>query len=222
MAPLGAHRNDMTAPVIVELGLDSLERMEIVASLEEAFGARFPEQVLPTIETCREVTEAILDHMPMEGHKQAKAARVVAEITPDAYKIEEFPEVRALEQNFAMVRDAGLENPYFSVHEGKPTDRTMIGGRELISWASYNYLGMSGDPAVTAAAKEALDRFGTSVSASRLVSGEKTIHQELEREFADFIGNFTDDLDRRRAGTDDSDAFVRQRDGFLRPIKRVK
>ena len=37
---------------IVELGLDSLERMEIVSSLEEAFGARFPEQVLPTIETC--------------------------------------------------------------------------------------------------------------------------------------------------------------------------
>ena len=173
---------------IVELGLDSLERMEIVASLEETFGARFPEQVLPTIETCREVTEAILDHMPMEGHKQAKAARVVAEITPDAYKIEEFPEVRALEQNFAMVRDAGLENPYFSIHEGKTTDRTMIGGRELISWASYNYLGMSGDPSVTEAAKAALDRYGTSVSASRLVSGEKTIHQELEREFADFIG----------------------------------
>jgi len=173
---------------IVELGLDSLERMEIVASLEETFGARFPEQVLPTIETCREVTEAILDHMPTEGRTQARAARAVAEIMPDAYKIEEFPEVRALEQNFAMVRDAGLENPYFSVHEGKTTDRTMIGGRELISWASYNYLGMSGDPAVTAAAKEALDRFGTSVSASRLVSGEKTIHQELEQAFAEFVG----------------------------------
>ena len=173
---------------IVELGLDSLERMEIVSSLEEAFGARFPEQVLPTIETCREVTEAILDHMPLDGHKEARAARVVAEITPDSYEIDQFPEVRALEQNFAMVRDAGLQNPYFSVHEGKTTDRTTINGRELISWASYNYLGMSGDPAVTAAAKDALDRFGSSVSASRLVSGEKTIHQELEREFADFIG----------------------------------
>jgi len=102
--------------------------------------------------------------------------------------IADFPEVRALEQNFAMVRDAGLQNPYFSVHEGLTTDRTMIGGRELISWASYNYLGMSGHPDVTAAAKAALDRFGTSVSASRLVSGEKTIHQELEREFAGFIG----------------------------------
>jgi len=173
---------------IVELGLDSLERMEIVSSLEEAFGARFPEQVLPTIETCREVTEAILDHMPLDGHKEARAARVVAEITPDSYEIDQFPEVRALEQNFTMVRDAGLQNPYFSVHEGKTTDRTTINGRELISWASYNYLGMSGDPAVTAAAKDALDRFGSSVSASRLVSGEKTIHQELEREFADFIG----------------------------------
>ncbi|MFL2863104.1 MAG: aminotransferase class I/II-fold pyridoxal phosphate-dependent enzyme [Pirellulales bacterium] len=173
---------------IVELGLDSLERMEIVSSLEEAFGARFPEQVLPTIETCREVTEAILDHMPLEGHKHSHSARIVAEITPDSYDISQFPEVRALQQNFTMVRNAGLQNPYFSVHEGKTTDKTTIDGRELISWASYNYLGMSGDPVVTAAAKDALDQFGTSVSASRLVSGEKTIHQELERAFADFIG----------------------------------
>ena len=104
---------------IVELGLDSLERMEIVSSLEEAFGARFPEQVLPTIETCREVTEAILDHMPLESQKNSHSARVVAEITADSYDISQFPEVRALQQNFAMVQNAGLQNPYFSVHEGK-------------------------------------------------------------------------------------------------------
>jgi len=47
---------------------------------------------------------------------------------------------------------------------------------------------MSGDPAVTAAAKGAIDRFGTSVSASRLVSGEKTIHGELERAIAELVG----------------------------------
>jgi len=181
---------------IVELGLDSLERMEIVASLEEAFGARFPEQVLPQIETCREVTEAILDHMPIKDHLKdslrsqtaATAAPVAVEIPVDAYDIAQFPEVRALEQNFAMVREAGLENPYFSVHEGLTNDRTVIGGREMISWATYNYLGMSGDPEVAAASKAAIDRFGTSVSASRLVSGEKTIHQELEREIARFVG----------------------------------
>jgi 8-amino-7-oxononanoate synthase len=173
---------------IVELGLDSLERMEIVASLEEAFGGRFPEQVLPLIETCREVTEAILDHMPLEGAKRAETAKVVVDVPSDTFRIEDFPEVRALEQNFAMVKNAGLENPYFSVHEGLTTDRTLIGGREMVSWATYNYLGMSGEPEVTLAAKAALDRYGTSVSASRLVSGEKVIHQELEREIARFVG----------------------------------
>ena len=186
---------------IVELGLDSLERMEIVTSLEEAFGARFPEQVLPQIETCREVSEAILDHMPVKDQyrTQAGAAAVAApatEISVDAYDIAQFPEVRALEQNFAMVREAGLENPYFSVHEGLTNDRTVIGGREMISWATYNYLGMSCEPEVAAAAKAAIDRFGTSVSASRLVSGEKTIHQELEREIA------------RTVGTEDAVTFV--------------
>jgi len=177
---------------IVELGLDSLERMEIVASLEEAFGARFPEQVLPQIETCREVTQAIIDHMPAAAAHAGPPAdgpdTSTAEIAADAYDITQFPEVRALEQNFAMVRDAGLENPYFSVHEGLTNDRTVIGGREMLSWATYNYLGMSGEPEVSAAAKAAVDRFGTSVSASRLVSGEKTIHQELEREIARFVG----------------------------------
>jgi 8-amino-7-oxononanoate synthase len=47
---------------------------------------------------------------------------------------------------------------------------------------------MSGDPVVARAAREAIDRFGTSVSASRLVSGEKTIHRELEVAIAAFIG----------------------------------
>jgi 8-amino-7-oxononanoate synthase/acyl carrier protein len=185
---------------IVELGLDSLERMEIVTSLEEAFGARFPEQVLPQIETCREVSEAILDHMPVKEQYRTQAASATpppaAEIPVDAYDIAQFPEVRALEQNFAMVREAGLENPYFSVHEGLTNDRTVIGGREMISWATYNYLGMSCEPEVAAAAKAAIDRFGTSVSASRLVSGEKTIHQELEREIA------------RTVGTEDAVTFV--------------
>ena len=87
-----------------------------------------------------------------------------------------------------MVRDAGLEDPYFGIHEGLTNDRTQIGGREMISWATYNYLGMSGEPEVTAAAKAALDRYGSSVSASRLVSGEKVIHRELEQAISRFVG----------------------------------
>jgi len=74
------------------------------------------------------------------------------------------------------------------VHEGITNDRTIIGGREFINFSSYNYIGMSGDPAVIRAVQEAVERFGTSVSASRLVSGEKTIHRELEQELAQFLG----------------------------------
>ena len=70
----------------------------------------------------------------------------------------------------------------------------MIDGRELINFSSYNYVGMSGDPAVSQAAKEAIDRYGTSVSASRLVSGQKPVHVELERAIARFLGT------RRRGG----------------------
>jgi 8-amino-7-oxononanoate synthase len=135
------------------------------------------------------VTEAIIDHMPAAAKTPSEqTVRLDTELGADVWDIAQFPEVRALEQNFAMVRDAGLENPYFGVHEGLTNDRTTIGGRELVSWATYNYLSMSGEAEVAAAAKNAVDRFGTSVSASRLVSGEKTIHQELEREIARFVG----------------------------------
>src|SRR5207237_4729766 len=58
----------------------------------------------------------------------------------------------------------------------------------MINWSSYNYLGRSGDPAVTRAAQQAVERYGTSVSASRVASGEKPLHRELEEELSSFLG----------------------------------
>ena len=113
------------------------------------------------------------------------------EIPPQHYQFDQFPEYVALKQQWQLLASTGAMNPFFKVHEGVIDDTTVIGGRKLISWSSYNYLGMSGDPVVSEAAKDAIDRYGTSVSASRLVSGEKTIHVELERALADFFG--TDD-----------------------------
>ena len=82
----------------------------------------------------------------------------------------------------------GVPNPYFTVHDGVVRDTTVIGGQELISFASYNYLGLSGHTNVVDAASQAVQKYGTSVSASRLVSGEKPIHGELEKKIADWIG----------------------------------
>jgi 8-amino-7-oxononanoate synthase len=171
---------------VVELGLDSLERMEIVANLEEAFGGRFPETILPHIETCREVAAAVQKYL---GTKHAASGeRAEKEIPPGDYRFAQMPEYLQLKATMETFSSGGFQNPYFTVHESITADTTTIGGRKLLSFATYNYLGMSGDPVVTAAAQEAIARYGTSVSASRLVSGEKPLHRELERAIAAHLG----------------------------------
>jgi 8-amino-7-oxononanoate synthase len=172
---------------IAESGMDSLERMEILSTLEERFGGRFPQEILIDLETTRLVIDAVIKYLGAEPRATTgrPAATVIA---PEAYRFDQFPEYKLLRQRLDMLETSGLGNPYFGVHQGITNDRTIIDGRELINFASYNYVGTSGDPAVTAAAKAAVDRYGTSVSASRLASGEKVIHGELERAIAKFLG----------------------------------
>lgn len=82
----------------------------------------------------------------------------------------------------------GVSSPFFKQHDGIAGATTRINGREYINFGSYNYIGMSGDASVTAAAKAAIDRYGTSVSASRIVSGERPIHREFEKALAKTYG----------------------------------
>jgi 8-amino-7-oxononanoate synthase/acyl carrier protein len=172
---------------IVELGLDSLERMEIINSLEETFGGQLPEEILPQIETCQEVADAIIKHLGTRTANQ-RGRRRFETIPPEYYRFDQMTEYKQLKRNMDLLRQTGLPNPYFQEHESVTRDTTVIAGKRLINFSSYNYLGMSGDPEVSRSAKEAVDQFGTSVSASRLVSGQKTIHTELEREISQFIG----------------------------------
>jgi len=172
---------------IVELGLDSLERMEIVAGLEEAFGGRFPEHAMAEMETCGEVVQAIETHLG--GQLKVRKGRPAKYQVPEEdYQFQKSAEYLRLQENLRITKKTGLVNPFFNVHEGITNDRTTIEGREYINFCSYNYLGMSGDPIVTQAANEATRKYGTSVSASRLVSGEKPLHRRLERALAEFLG----------------------------------
>jgi 8-amino-7-oxononanoate synthase/acyl carrier protein len=180
--------------IATDLGLDSLERLQIASSLEETFGGRFPEDVLAEIETVREVAAAIQTYIGSEPRVARHIAAPAADwakngdIPRECYDFGQMPEYKRLKQTMALLTSTGVPNPYFSAHERVARDTTVIDGRELLSFATYNYLAMSGDPGVTKAAKDAIDRFGTSVSASRLVSGEKTIHRELEQGIAEFLG----------------------------------
>ena len=172
---------------IIELGLDSLERMEIINALEEHFGGQLPEETLPTIETCQEVADAIIKYV---GTRPAarRGPRKYDTIPAENHQFKHMTEYTQLKRNMSLLQETGLPNPYFQDHESVTRDTTVVDGRELISFSSYNYLGMSGDPVVIEAAKEAIDQYGTSVSASRLVSGQKPVHRELEQEIASFIG----------------------------------
>ncbi len=181
--------------IVADLGLDSLERLQIANSLEMVFGGRFPEAVLSQIETCREVAAAIEKYIGKSAKSQVNVVRQEPGYQPapqaaseDACDFSQWPEYRKLRNTMDMLSASGLTNPYFSVHESVTRDTTVIDGRRLINFCSYNYLGMSGDERVSQAAKEAIDRFGTSVSASRLVSGEKTVHRELESALARWVG----------------------------------
>jgi 8-amino-7-oxononanoate synthase len=107
---------------------------------------------------------------------------------PATYKPELFPEYEELRERIQMAEAFGLKNPYFSVHERICNDTTQVDGKEMINFSSYNYVGNSGDPVVSGAAKAAIEKYGTSVSASRVASGERPLHKELEQGLARFFG----------------------------------
>jgi 8-amino-7-oxononanoate synthase len=63
-----------------------------------------------------------------------------------------------------------------------------LDGADVVSFASNDYLGLSAHPAVVSAAHDALDRWGTGAGASRLVTGSRPAHAELEDELARWKG----------------------------------
>ena len=110
----------------------------------------------------------------MSGHRQASG-------------FSDLPDYLRLRKRLEQVRKLGVEVPFGRLSEGAAHSTVTIGGREYLNFSNYDYLDLSTHPAVVQAAKDAIDRYGTSVSASRLVSGERPIHRELEREIADLL-----------------------------------
>ncbi len=73
---------------------------------------------------------------------------------------------------------------YPTTTSSPPRERITIDGREYLLMCSNNYLGLANDPRLAEAAASAASEWGTSASASRLVSGTTTLHQTLERRLA--------------------------------------
>lgn len=100
----------------------------------------------------------------------------------------DLPEYELLKLQKAAGNIAGIANPFYRLHDGRADGVTSIDGTIVSNFSSYDYLALNGHPDVAQAAKTAIDKFGTSVSASRLTAGERTIHRALEADLARLHG----------------------------------
>jgi 8-amino-7-oxononanoate synthase len=178
---------------ISALGLDSLQRVELVAALDKSFGRHLPDSVYCRATSLGDLASAVQKHLIDRPQTVAPALEVPA----DSYDIALFPEYLELKRHERMMLAVARSNPYFRVDQGDDAQshrgaghasRVNIDGRVLTNLCAYDYLSMAHDPTVIAMTKVAIDRYGTGASASRLVSGEKQIHRELERALAEFLG----------------------------------
>ncbi|MEU1998587.1 aminotransferase class I/II-fold pyridoxal phosphate-dependent enzyme [Nocardia gamkensis] len=107
------------------------------------------------------------------------------------------PDVAAAVQKRAMIaslyEQTQLVNPLFLPRTG-PNDTVIhvteprLAGTDLVNFSAYNYLGLANHPRVVDGAKKALDQYGASASASRIVAGEIPLYEELERRLAGIYG----------------------------------
>jgi len=174
---------------LVAAGIDANRMGDAIARIEGIYGMRFRDEWLTPIRTCAELVDCVAermfdaaDRLPARGPaKRAPAAGVAAANDP-------FPECAALEERLSGLATHGLANPFLLANEEVHGRTARIAGHEVVSFASFDYLGLTGHPDVTRAAKAAIDRFGTSASASRMVGGNNTLLDELDAELAAFIG----------------------------------
>ena len=187
-----------------EYGLESAEAINLSGDLEDYLNCRLPPTLLWDYQNIAALAQYLAGNAAPSQDRELNNSSVLnsaanlaslssispgdLEIPLENYKFAEFPEYKKLLAQQQQVASLGNGNPFFVPQETVVNDRTTIDGRELINFATYNYIGMCGDREVNQAAQAATERYGTSVCASRLISGEKPLHRELERELADFIG----------------------------------
>ncbi len=197
-----AQRRPLTPGMtLAEAGVGPIRFLDAVNRIEGRYQMRFAEDWLDRIHTCGDLVECIADHMfddvdrvpPAASRRPAvpasrgtPAGRAAPVSKADEEQV--FPECVALEERLHGLEQAGLANPFLMANERVEQRVARIEGRDVISFTSFDYLGLAGHPDVTRAAKAAIDRFGCSASASRMVGGNNTILDELDSELARFLG----------------------------------
>jgi 8-amino-7-oxononanoate synthase len=120
-----------------------------------------------------------------DGATASRAAPIApAARAASATPFDQLPAFNDIRLQKALAEKLGIQMPFYRLHEARAGVRARMDSRTHINFTSYDYLALNGHPEITATVAEAADRWGTSVSASRLTSGERPFHRQLEQELA--------------------------------------
>lgn len=180
-----------------DLGGDSLQSISLLTQAEIKYGLAIDERLFNRDLTVNDIAALVFRRIRGEfadgaqGQKPARRPSTQEEEGVDRIRtFEQTPEYKAFALRRQSLADAldQFGNPYFVAQDSSLRDVSYIGGRKMLNFGSYNYVGLSGDPEVNAAAIAAIGQYGTSASGSRLIAGEKTVHQDLEKALARWKG----------------------------------
>ncbi|MEU1054713.1 aminotransferase class I/II-fold pyridoxal phosphate-dependent enzyme [Streptomyces sp. NPDC005876] len=185
------------------LGLGSLQVMEMLVIVERELGVRLMDTEVAQARTAGELCDVIAACGPAVQMPAARTGQPSAPVSAAGQRPERADVTgtghgdapppagdrqRGLQAVVDLVRRTRVASPYFALHDGRPGATTVVGERTMTMFSGFDYLGLGSDPEVMRAAKEAIDRYGTTVAASRAASGERPIHRSLESALADFLG----------------------------------
>ncbi len=171
-------------------GLDSIHLQEIFSEIQKTFLIELDENFILNEENIKETAEIIKNLIDSQQVSSlAKVEKLPKEKTkPSNYREKAIDFTNSVTYKEFKKSQKNLPNIFFDKQEKAATDSCFIGGKKIINFTSYNYLGLSTHPQIINQAVRAMRQYGTSVSASRIVSGEKILHGELETEIASLIG----------------------------------
>ncbi|MGR9086847.1 MAG: aminotransferase class I/II-fold pyridoxal phosphate-dependent enzyme [Gammaproteobacteria bacterium] len=182
------------------LGLDSLMRTELDVLMTKAWPklAEIDRSRLGDDPTVDELLKTVFLALGLDAANVVSAAADgarlqsitdgddTASVVPEM-DFEQSEAYCALMARLDLINAVGA-NPYGRIHEGFNSGHAILDGRPVLNFASFNYLSLSNHPEVIEAAKQAIDTYGTSPSATPLLFGETPLHQELEAEIAAHLG----------------------------------
>ncbi|MEZ4357154.1 MAG: aminotransferase class I/II-fold pyridoxal phosphate-dependent enzyme [Eubacteriales bacterium] len=171
------------AHFIDDLGGDSLSSLSVMTKAEEMYNIPINESDYLTCTCVYDLSKLLYNRIKGIEEEEVKGQKQEVEAIT---KFEDSKEYKAYLLRRKEIEDSGMADPFFIQHESVIKDTSIVNGKEVINFGAYNYLGFSGHPETVAAAKAAIDKYGTSASGSRLIGGEKSLHRKLEKKIAEW------------------------------------